>query len=129
MIPFIRDNVEPGSSVFTDGWAGYKQLGAEGYDHQAETQSKDKKKGGDAGKTLDAAHKVISLVKRLMLGTFQGRFDKKYLQRYLDSYTFRFNRRKTDFVGKRFFRLVQQVAGSSKLINTCLAPVSPSLAN
>jgi len=71
-VPFIRDNVELGSTVFTDGWAGYRQLNAEGYDHQAETQAKDKKKGSGAAKTLDAAHKVISLVKRLMLGTFDA---------------------------------------------------------
>jgi len=129
LIPFIRDNVEIGSTVFTDRWSGYKQLSKEGYDHQAEAQSKDKKKGSNTGKTLDAAHKVISLVKRLMLGTFQGRFDKKYLQRYLDAYAFRFNRRKTDFVGKRFFRLVQQVASSTKILTSALAPVNRSLAN
>ena len=31
--------------------------------------------------------------------------------------------------GKRFFRLVQQVAVSAKLINTCLVPVSPGSEN
>jgi transposase-like protein len=129
LIPFIRDNVELGSTVFTDGWSSYKQLGAEGYNHMPDVQPKDQKGAKGAGKTLDAAHGVISLVKRLMLGTFQGRFDKRYLQRYLDAYTFRFNRRKTKVVGKRFFRLVQQVACSAKLVNTTLAPIPLGLAN
>ncbi len=52
---------------------------------------------------------MISLIKRLVLGTFQGSFDRKYLQRYLDEYVFMFNRLTTTVVGKRFFRIVQQV--------------------
>lgn len=127
LIPFIRANIEPGSTVMTDGWSGYNGLKVEGYDHKAQSQGTEKPKGKES--CLDAAHLVISLIKRLMIGTFQGRFEKRYLQRYLDEYAFRFNRRKTKHVGKRFWRLAQQVAVSTKLINTCLAPVSPMLEN
>lgn len=80
-------------------------------------------------KSLDLAHLAISLFKRLIIGTFQGRFEKRYLQLYLDEFAFRFNRRKTKVVGKRFFRLAQQVAASTKLVNTALAAVSQRLAN
>jgi hypothetical protein len=88
-------------------------------------------KGGakNKEKSFDSALLVISLFKRLMIGTFQGRFEKRYLQRYLDEFAFRFNRRKTKVVGKRFFRLAQQVAASTKLVNTALAAVSQRLAN
>jgi hypothetical protein len=55
------------------------------------------------------------LVKRLIRGTFQGRFDPKYLQNYLDEYVFRFNRRKSRSVGKKFMRIVQQAADSMKI--------------
>ena len=125
LLPFVRANIEPGSNVITDGWAGYKSIGVEGYAHQQQVKCKEQ----DNDSVLPGAHLVISLVKRLILGTFQGRFEKRYLQRYLDEYTFRFNRRRTKHVGKRFWRLVQQVAKSSKLINTALVPVNPALAN
>ena len=55
--------------------------------------------------------------------------EKRYLQRYLDKFDFRFKRRKTKVVGKRFFRLAQQVAASMQLVNTSLAPVIQRLAN
>jgi transposase-like protein len=127
LLPFIHANIEQGSTVFTDGWSAYKSLESEGYIHQQEVNGKDK----DKSKTnsLDAAHLIISLVKRLMIGTFQGRFEKRYLQRYLDEHAFRFNLRKTKNVGKRFWRLIQQVAVSKKLINTSLVPVDRTLAN
>jgi len=48
-----------------------------------------------------------------MLGTFQGRFDPQYLQRYLDEYVFRFNRRSCSAVGKRFCRIMQQATQSA----------------
>ncbi|MFZ1986364.1 MAG: transposase, partial [Desulfatitalea sp.] len=57
---------------------------------------------------LPGVQVVISLIKRLVLGTFQGRFEKKYIQAYLDEYTFRFNRRNCKHVGKKFFRIAQQ---------------------
>jgi transposase-like protein len=33
LVPFIRDSVEAGSVVHTNGWLGYEPLGREGYDH------------------------------------------------------------------------------------------------
>jgi len=58
-------------------------------------------------------HLVVSLIKRLVLGTFQGRFEKMYLQSCLDEYTFRFNRQNSKHVGKKFFRIVRQSVLSS----------------
>jgi hypothetical protein len=63
-------------------------------------------------------HLVTSLIKRLIRGTFQGRFEPKYLQNYLDEYVFRFNRRKSKSIGKKFMRMVQQVAKSAKVTNS-----------
>jgi hypothetical protein len=106
LVPFILDNVSQGSVVTTDGWKGYNEIGSEGYDHHQVARSKARNKES----VLSGAHLVISLIKRLIMGTFQGRFERKYLQRYLDEYVFRFNRRTATFVGKRFFRIVQQAA-------------------
>ena len=58
---------------------------------------------------------MTSLIKRIIRGTFHGRFEPKYLQNYLDEYVFRFNRRKSNNIGKKFMRLVQQVVKSAKI--------------
>jgi hypothetical protein len=72
-------------------------------------------KSADKASVLPAVHLVASLLKRIMLGTFQGRFEPKHLQGYLDEYVFRFNRRTSKSVGKKFMRIVQQVVASMKI--------------
>ena len=74
-------------------------------------------KNKDKYSALSGVHLVASLVKRLIIGTFQGRFEPKYLQNYLDEYVFRFNRRTSRNIGKKFMRIVQQVATSVRI--TC----------
>ena len=64
---------------------------------------------------LQGVHLVTSLFKRVILGTFHGRLDSKYLQRYLDEYVFRFNRRTTKSIGKRFWRIMQQAVTSAPI--------------
>ena len=77
---------------------------------------------------LYGAHLVTTLVKRLVRGTFQGRFEPKYLKNYLDEYVFRFNRRKSRNVGKKFMRIVQQAVKSTSItwgaIQRDLDPIS-----
>ncbi len=87
-----------------------------------------------AGKDTDSlfgVHLITTLVKRLVRGTFQGRFEPKYLQNYLDEYVFRFNRRKSKYIGKKFMRIVLQVVKSSKIkwdqIKFDLDPISEFL--
>src|SRR4030095_15026373 len=43
LVPFVRDSVEPGSTIHTDGWLGYLPLERNGYDHEI-TFLKGKKK-------------------------------------------------------------------------------------
>ncbi len=50
-----------------------------------------------------------------MHATYQGRFEPKYLQNYLDEFVFRFNRRKSNSIGKKFMRIVEQVVASTKI--------------
>lgn len=106
LTPFVKTNIAAGSQITTDGWGAYNGLRKEGYTHKAIVQSKT----DDKQSVLPGVHLVTSLVKRIMLGTFQGRFDPQYLQRYLDEYVFRFNRRNCRAVGKRFWRIMQQAA-------------------
>jgi transposase-like protein len=106
----VKTNVMPGSTVATDGWKGYNFLDKGSYTHVQVVAAHTAKKES----VLPGVHLIASLVKRLILGTFQGRFDPKHLQSYLDEYVFRFNRRKSRNIGKKFMRMAQQVTASTK---------------
>jgi transposase-like protein len=99
----VQQTVDPGSTVNTDGWQGYNDLGKLGYDHKVVRAE------GDLGDNLlPNCHLVTSLLKRWLLGTHQGAVRAKHLGYYLDEFTFRFNRRTSRSRGKLFYRLVQQ---------------------
>lgn len=102
---FVQDAVEPGSQVRTDGWVGYDGLAAMGYGHKVSIVAKSKKR---ADELLPHAHRVVSLLKRWLMGTHQGAVSHDQLDYYLDEFTFRFNRRTSSNRGKLFYRLVQQ---------------------
>ena len=101
---FINKHIQEQSNIITDSWGGYAGLAGKGYQHDRELQ----KEAPDKASVLPGAHLVIALVKRLILGLFQGRFHKKHLQGYLDEFVFRFNRRSVAFVGKKFMRIAEQ---------------------
>lgn len=102
---FLRDVIQPGTVVHTDGWRGYSDITAHGFLHEV---TKLKKYMEPASQLLPRVHRVISLLKRWLLGTHQGAVSHKHLDYYLDEFTFRFNRRKSKSRGKLFFRLAQQ---------------------
>lgn len=99
----VKESVEPGSEVRTDGWAGYRGLTSTGYKH---TVVREEANVGDS--LLPYAHRVASLLKRWLLGTHQGAVQPTHLDYYLDEFTFRFNRRMSRSRGMLFYRLVQQ---------------------
>jgi len=105
LVPFVQDSVEPGSVIHTDGWLGYAPLEKKGYAHEI-TFLRGKKK--TPSELMPRVHRVISLLKRWLMGTHQGAVSHKHLDYYLDEFTFRFNRRRSKSRGKLFFRLVQQ---------------------
>ena len=94
---FVQDMIAPGSMVKTDDWSGYSKLLELGYERKI-LSSMD----------LKLPHLVASLLKRWLLGTYQGAVRPSQLAYYLDEFTFRFNRRTSHFRGKLFYRLVQQ---------------------
>jgi len=100
---FIGEVIEPGSTVQTDGLQACREL--HGYAHDRRVQSRQPE---DADHLLPRAHRVISLLKRWLLGTHQGAIGADYLQDHLDEFTFRFNRRTSASRGKLFYRLAQQ---------------------
>jgi len=99
---FIAQAVEPGSIVRTDGLRAYLEL--DGYTHDRQVQRRQ-----PAGEhLLPRVHRVVSLLKRWLLGTHQGAVGPGHLDGYLDEFTFRFNRRRSASRGKLFYRLAQQ---------------------
>ncbi len=105
LIPFVQESVETGNVIHTDGWLGYDPLGSNGYIHKVTYLRGNKKSPSEL---LPRVHRVVSLLKRWLLGTHQGAVSAKHLDYYLDEFTFRFNRRNSRSRGKLFFRLVQQ---------------------
>jgi transposase-like protein len=99
LIPFIEDAVEPGSVV-----QGYEPLEKKGYRRQITIL----RGQPNPSELMPRVHRVVSLLKRWLIGTHQGAVSRKHLDYYLDEFTFRFNRRRSQSRGKLFFRLVQQ---------------------
>ena len=90
----IRDvltrNVEAGSTLRTDGWRGYSDDALVGYKHRVRVVRTPER----AHRVAPHIHRVFSNLKAWLNGTHHG-VEPKYLQRYLDEFVFRFNRRNT----------------------------------
>jgi hypothetical protein len=99
--------------VRTDGWSGYKSLPRHGYRHSAVSI---RASGDPAHVVMPAVHRVASLLKRWWLGTHQGAISHEHFDSYLDEYTFRFIRRRSQSRGLLFYRLLQ---------NAVVTPPSP----
>lgn len=102
---FLADSVEGGSVLMTDGLSPYPAAVGENYVHRPFTLAGT---GLKAHEVLPGVHRVASLLKRWLLGTHQGAVQEDHLQEYLDEYAFRFNRRKAEFRGLLFRRLLEQ---------------------
>lgn len=115
---FIQQSIEPGSTVVSDGLQAYRDL--EGYLHDRQIQ---KQQPAAAGHLLPRVHRVISLLKRWLMGTHQGGVAHEHLEDYLNEFTFHFNRRSSASRGKLFYRLAQQsVLASPVPFNTIAHP-------
>ncbi len=101
----LSGTVEPGSAVITDGWQAYREATADLYTHQRHVVP-----GALSHQFLPGVHRVSALAKRWILGTHQGNVGDVHLQRYLDEFVFRWNRRKSRNPGLRFCRLLQLAA-------------------
>jgi len=105
LLPFVRDAVEPGTKVHTDGSPGYRSLSENEYVHQRSVHLGSQ---GPAHVSMPGVHRVASLLKRWLLGTHQGAVQPSQLDHYLNEFTFRFNRRTSRSRGLLFYRLLEQ---------------------
>ena len=76
--------MERGSFIHTDGWLGYSSLGSMGYRHEITILRRKKKMPSEL---LPRVQRIISLLKRWLLGTRQGAVSQKHLDYYLDAFT------------------------------------------
>lgn len=93
---FVEEMIRPGAVIRTDDWSGYEGIEKKDYQRNIATSEE-----------MKLAHLVASLLKRWILGTYQGSVKPTHLTYYLDEFTFRFNRRTSNSRGKLFYRLVQ----------------------
>ena len=86
---FIQDVIRPDeTTVFTDAWGAYAALGRLGIDHRPRKGGR----GRQAAGLLPWAHTLFGNLKTWLECTFHG-VSPKHLQRYLDEFVFRFDRR------------------------------------
>ena len=102
---FVEENVSIEAKVKTDKWTGYNKLKTIGYKHYAEKIS-------DYETDFKGLHNVVSLIKRWILGTFQGKVSPKHIQKDLEEFTFRFNRKHFN-LGVKFKRLLEYCINSN----------------
>ncbi len=83
----VKKHIDPAQRIRTDGYKSYAGLTEMGHFHDG-TPVPPKK----ASEDLPWVHTAISNAKRFLLGTYHG-VSHKHLQRYLDEFCYRFNRR------------------------------------
>ena len=108
---FIKDNVELGSTVITDGWKGYTDVKKMKYRHEIQN----KRIILDKEEITPNVHKIASLLKRWLLGTHQNYTSQDYLNFYLDEFAFRYNRRNSKSRGLLFYTLLKQAMSHQPL--------------
>ncbi len=90
MVPMVKEHVEPGTVLVTDGHGAYRILDGE-YKHQVVGHDKGEYvRGRLHTNTIEG---YFSHLKRMIGGT-HIQVSKKYLQRYIDEHSFRYVHRK-----------------------------------
>jgi hypothetical protein len=116
---FIRQSIAPENVVRTDGLHAY--MGLHGYIHDRQVQMHQP----EDEHLLPRAHRVISLLKRWLLGTHQGAVSPEHLDDYLNEFAFRFSRRTSRSRGKLLYRLAQQAVQTEPVPFAALVKPQP----
>lgn len=90
LLPLIRDGVAVNSQIYSDEWRSYKRLPKYGYSHTTVNHSKLEYVRGTAH--TNTIEGFWSQLKRSIDGTYHA-VSPKYLQSYLNEFTFRYNLR------------------------------------
>ena len=93
MAAILKEHVAPGSTVYTDGLAGFAGLHTVGYRHIALKQPLRSALRKGASSVVPLADRAIGNLQHWLIGTYHG-VSRGQLQVYLDEFVFRHNRRK-----------------------------------
>jgi transposase-like protein len=94
IIPFLHENVSPGSIIYTDGLKSFLGLTEAGFKHIVRTQPLRSALRKGAQSAVPLADRAIGNLQQWLIGTYHG-VSKPQLQVYLDEFVFRHNRRNT----------------------------------
>ncbi len=103
LMSFISEFIEPGTTLKTDAWRGYRPVATSGYKHKITNVTGT---GNPAHIKMPLVHQAASTFDRWWLGTYHGAIGKDQLNAYLAEYCFRHNRRNTQQPGELFEKLV-----------------------
>ena len=87
---FVKNHIHPSSEVYTDDFNGYEYLWEVVESHESVNHSKGKYRHANA--CTNTIEGFWSMLKRGIKGTFI-QVSKKHLQKYVDEFCFRYNRR------------------------------------
>lgn len=104
---FVEDAVTPGSVLRTDASPVYSGLDRLGYYHKIRNV---KPSGDSVDKRLHRAQEVVRQLEKWLRETHKNGVQQRYMDSYLDEFTFRFNCRAHRSHGLHFYRLMQQAA-------------------
>ncbi|MEK7572202.1 MAG: IS1595 family transposase [Patescibacteria group bacterium] len=107
LINQIQQNVDPKARIITDQYPSYQSLRKLGYNHDFVNHTKTFVVGDIYTQNIEG---VWSTMKRGITGVYRH-VSKKYLQAYVDEYTWRFNRRKRS--GEMFDLLLAEATSVS----------------
>jgi transposase-like protein len=106
----IKSNVAQGATLYTDKWVGYRGLKAE-FNHSTVDHMAKEYVNGDCH--TNGIESFWALFKRGYHGVYH-QMSRKHLQRYVNEFTFRFNRRASEMQSV-FSDVVERVANSAQL--------------
>ena len=93
LITFLKQNVESGATVYTDGLKSFTGLQEAGFKHVPRSQPLRTELRKGAKSVVPLADRAIGNLKQWLIGTHHG-VSRGQLQVYLDEFVFRHNRRK-----------------------------------
>lgn len=107
----ITGNVEKGANIYTDDFLAYAKIGKL-YNHEVVGHGKKEYVRGTVHS--NSAESFWALFKRGYYGTYHT-MSKKHLQRYVNEFTYRFNRQYIEKEGGVFADLLNRVSKSGKM--------------
>jgi transposase-like protein len=94
LIGFLKENLESGSTVYTDGLKSFSGLEEVGFKHVPRIQPRPIELRKGAKSVVPLADQAIGNLQQWLIGTHHG-VSREQLQVYLDEFVFRHNRRKS----------------------------------